>query len=77
MMTQILACTTRMLDGCKKFKMTGRLYLQALVPIGVLYSGSLVGSNLPFMTLSVAFIQMLKVIMPCLQLRGVVRIDKS
>ena len=40
--------------------MTSKVYLRKIVPIGILYSGSLVCSNLPYLTLSVAFIQMLK-----------------
>jgi drug/metabolite transporter (DMT)-like permease len=44
--------------------MTGRTYLRAVVPIGVLYSGSLVCSNLVYLYLSVAFIQMLKAAAP-------------
>ena len=40
--------------------MTGSLYLRAIVPIGLLYSASLVCSNLTYLYLSVAFIQMLK-----------------
>jgi hypothetical protein len=60
-MTNLLATTTRWIDGRKKVKMTGRIYLRAIMPIGFMYSGSLICSNLPYMTLSVAFIQMLKV----------------
>jgi len=44
--------------------MTGRVYLRAVVPIGVLYSGSLVCSNLVYLYLNVAFIQMLKAAAP-------------
>lgn len=40
--------------------MTGRFYLRTIVPIGVLYTGSLVCSNLVYIYLSVAFTQMLK-----------------
>ncbi|KAK2048506.1 triose-phosphate transporter [Colletotrichum somersetense] len=58
--TQILARTTSLLDGRHKVKMTGRVYLRAVVPIGLLYSGSLVCSNLVYLYLSVSFIQMLK-----------------
>jgi len=58
--TQILARTTTLLDGRKTVKMTGRVYLRAIVPIGLLYSASLVCSNMVYMYLSVAFIQMLK-----------------
>ncbi len=60
----MLARTTSLLDSRKNVKMTGRLYLRAVVPIGVLYSGSLVCSNLVYLYLSVAFIQMLKAAAP-------------
>lgn len=40
--------------------LTGRLYLRAVIPIGLVYSASLVCSNLTYLYLSVAFIQMLK-----------------
>lgn len=40
--------------------MTGRVYLRAVVPIGVFYSASLVCSNQVYLYLNVAFIQMLK-----------------
>ncbi|KAI4162688.1 MAG: hypothetical protein LQ342_003734 [Letrouitia transgressa] len=40
--------------------MTPTLYCRAIIPIGVLYSLSLVCSNFPYLYLSVAFIQMLK-----------------
>jgi hypothetical protein len=44
--------------------MTGRVYLRAIVPIGVFFSLSLMFSNMTYIHLSVAFIQMLKVILP-------------
>jgi hypothetical protein len=59
--TQIMARTTTLLDGRKKVKMTGRLYLRAIVPIGFFFSLSLICGNVAYLTLSVAFIQMLKV----------------
>lgn len=59
--TQFLARTTRLLNGRKSVHMTGRKYLRAVVPIGFVYSASLVCSNLPYLYLSVSFIQMLKV----------------
>ncbi|KAL1835861.1 hypothetical protein VTJ49DRAFT_5969 [Mycothermus thermophilus] len=62
--TQVLARTTRLLDGRRNVKMTGRLYLRAIVPIGLLYSASLVCSNMVYLYLSVAFIQMLKAAAP-------------
>ena len=60
-MTQILSRTTTLLDGRKTVKMTGRLFLRAIVPIAVFYSLSLISGNLTYLYLSVAFIQMLKV----------------
>ncbi|KAK0635424.1 triose-phosphate transporter family-domain-containing protein [Bombardia bombarda] len=62
--TQLLARTTALVDGRHKVKMTGRLYLRAIVPIGLLYSASLVCSNMVYLYLSVAFIQMLKAAAP-------------
>ena len=61
LMTQILARTTSLLDGRKKVKMTGRIYLRAIVPIGIFFSLSLICGNVTYLYLSVAFIQMLKV----------------
>lgn len=63
-MTQIMARTTTMLDGRKNVKMTGRVYLRAIVPIGAAFSGSLMCGNLTYLYLSVAFIQMLKATTP-------------
>lgn len=60
-MTQILARTTTLLDGRKTVKMTGRVYLRAIVPIGLFFSLSLICGNVTYLYLSVAFIQMLKV----------------
>jgi hypothetical protein len=63
-MTQILARFTGLLDGRRKVKMTGRLYLRAIVPIGVFFSLSLICGNVTYLYLSVPFIQMLKVRYP-------------
>ncbi|RKF82002.1 putative sugar phosphate/phosphate translocator [Golovinomyces cichoracearum] len=63
-MTQILARTTRLLDGRKSVKMTGRIYLRAIVPIGLFFSLSLICGNLTYLYLSVSFIQMLKAFTP-------------
>jgi len=60
-MTQILARTTTLLDARKTVKMTGRIYLRAILPIGLFFSLSLICGNLTYLYLSVAFIQMLKV----------------
>ncbi|MCJ1464638.1 hypothetical protein MMC07_003251 [Pseudocyphellaria aurata] len=63
-MTQILSRTTTLLDGRKTVKMTGRLFLRAIVPIGAFYSLSLICGNMTYLYLSVAFIQMLKATTP-------------
>jgi hypothetical protein len=63
-MTQILARTTTLLDGRKSVKMTGRVYLRAILPIGFFFSLSLICGNKTYLYLSVAFIQMLKACTP-------------
>ncbi|QSS60073.1 DUF250 domain-containing protein, partial [Histoplasma capsulatum] len=67
-MTQILARTTTLLDGRKKVKMTGKVYLRAIVPIGFFFSLSLICGNKTYLYLSVAFIQMLKATTPVVTL---------
>ncbi|KAL5113680.1 hypothetical protein ACEQ8H_008433 [Pleosporales sp. CAS-2024a] len=62
--TQCLARFTTILDSRKKVPMTGRVYLRAIVPIGVFFSLSLICGNQAYLHLSVAFIQMLKATMP-------------
>jgi hypothetical protein len=59
--TQIPARATRLLDSRKMVDMTDRIYLRIMVPIGLFYTWSLVCSNLTYLYISVAFIQMLKV----------------
>ncbi|EXJ83002.1 hypothetical protein A1O3_06819 [Capronia epimyces CBS 606.96] len=63
-MTQVLARTTSLLDGRKNVKMTGRVYLRAILPIGFFFSLSLICGNKAYLYLSVSFIQMLKATMP-------------
>ncbi|OAL33075.1 hypothetical protein AYO22_00160 [Fonsecaea multimorphosa] len=63
-MTQLLARTTTLLDGRKTVKMTGKVYLRAILPIGFFFSLSLICGNQAYLYLSVAFIQMLKACMP-------------
>lgn len=70
--TQGLARWTKLLDGRKKVKMTGAIYLRAVLPIGVTFSLSLILSNQAYLYLSVAFIQMLKVRCHILSLLGIV-----
>ncbi|PFH58930.1 hypothetical protein XA68_13038 [Ophiocordyceps unilateralis] len=62
--TQVMARWTTLLDGRKSVKMTGRVYLRAVVPIGIFFSLSLICGNLTYLYLSVAFIQMLKATTP-------------
>ncbi|KAF2428635.1 TPT-domain-containing protein [Tothia fuscella] len=63
-MTQILARFTTALDSRKKIPMSGRVYMRAIVPIGIFFSLSLMLSNAAYLYLSVAFIQMLKATTP-------------
>jgi hypothetical protein len=56
-----MARFTTILDSRKKVPMSGRTYLRAIVPIGVVFSMSLMFSNYTYLYLSVSFIQMLKV----------------
>lgn len=63
-MTQFLARFTSILDSRKKVPMTGRVYLRAIVPIGLFFSASLICGNQAYLYLSVAFIQMLKATTP-------------
>lgn len=62
--TQLLARFTSLLDSRHAVRMTSKTYIRAVVPIGILYSGSLVCSNLVYLYLSVPFIQMLKAAAP-------------
>ncbi|KAF2218203.1 triose-phosphate transporter family-domain-containing protein [Elsinoe ampelina] len=64
LMTQIMARFTSTLDSRKKVPMTGRIYLRAIVPIGLMFSLSLICGNLTYLYLSVSFIQMLKATTP-------------
>jgi hypothetical protein len=57
--TQILARTTTLVD--RSTEMTKRLYIRAILPIGMCFSMSLILSNLVYLYLSISFIQMLKV----------------
>lgn len=65
LMTQIMARCTTMLDSRKKVPMTGRVYLRSIMPIGLMFSLSLICGNQAYLYLSVSFIQMLKVCPPC------------
>ncbi|KAF5345883.1 hypothetical protein D9758_011429 [Tetrapyrgos nigripes] len=59
--TRVLHRTTPLLDGLKDINMTKDLFLKSILPIGFLFSGSLILSNTAYLYLSVSYIQMLKV----------------
>ncbi|KAI9930816.1 solute carrier 35 member [Aspergillus wentii] len=59
-MTQILAHFTTKLDSRHRVPMTPQTYMKAIMPIGVMFSLSLICGNLAYLYLSVSFIQMLK-----------------
>ncbi|KAH8891172.1 TPT-domain-containing protein [Thozetella sp. PMI_491] len=60
--TRILARTTNLIDNRKAID--SRTYFSAIVPIGILYSATLVLTNTVYLYLSVAFIQMIKATTP-------------
>ncbi|KAH9905821.1 triose-phosphate transporter family-domain-containing protein [Xylariomycetidae sp. FL2044] len=59
-MTQVMARTTNHLDSRHNVPMDSKTYIRAIVPIGVMFSLSLIFGNLAYLYLSVSFIQMLK-----------------
>ncbi|KAJ5347634.1 hypothetical protein MYU51_003633 [Penicillium brevicompactum] len=59
-MTQILARFTTILDSRHKVPMNPTTYSRAIMPIGIMFSLSLICGNLAYLYLSVSFIQMLK-----------------
>jgi len=59
--TRVLQRTTRLLDGTKDIHMSKDMFVRSILPIGVLFSGSLILSNTAYLYLSVSYIQMLKV----------------
>jgi len=62
--TRVLQRTTHLLDGVKDVNMTKDTFLRSILPIGILFSGSLVLSNTAYLYLSVSYIQMLKAFTP-------------
>ncbi|KAF9061544.1 TPT-domain-containing protein [Rhodocollybia butyracea] len=58
--TRVLQRTTRLLDGTKDVSMSKDMFLKSILPIGFLFSGSLILSNMAYLYLSVSYIQMLK-----------------
>ncbi|ORX38639.1 triose-phosphate transporter family-domain-containing protein [Kockovaella imperatae] len=62
--TRVLLRTTTLVDGVKDIEMTRDRFVKNILPIGALFSGSLILSNYAYLTLSVPFIQMLKAFNP-------------
>lgn len=62
--TRVLQRTTHLLDGVKDVNVNKDVFLRSILPIGVLFSGSLIMSNTAYLYLSVPFIQMLKAFVP-------------
>jgi drug/metabolite transporter (DMT)-like permease len=62
--TRVLQRTTNLLDGAKEVNMTKDMFARSILPIGLLFSGSLILSNTAYLYLSVSYIQMLKAFTP-------------
>ncbi|KAG8983381.1 hypothetical protein FRB94_007002 [Tulasnella sp. JGI-2019a] len=62
--TRVLQRTTNLLDGTKDIKMTRDTFVRSILPIGILFSASLIFSNKAYLHLTVSFIQMLKAFVP-------------
>lgn len=62
--TRFLQRTTNLLDGAKDVHMTKDMFVKSILPIGLLFSGSLIMSNTAYLYLSVSYIQMLKAFTP-------------
>ncbi|KAM0790433.1 hypothetical protein ACM66B_003312 [Microbotryomycetes sp. NB124-2] len=58
--TRVMRQFTHLVDGVDKIEMSWDRWYRNIVPIGALFSASLIFSNLAYLTLSVSFIQMLK-----------------
>ncbi|THH00486.1 hypothetical protein EW026_g2058 [Hermanssonia centrifuga] len=62
--TRVLQRTTHLVDGAKDVHVSKEMFLRSILPIGLLFSGSLILSNTAYLYLSVAYIQMLKAFTP-------------
>jgi len=62
--TRVLQRTTHLVDGAKDVHMTRDMFIRSILPIGLLFSGSLILSNTAYLYLSVSYIQMLKAFTP-------------
>ncbi len=56
----MLQRTTKLVHGAKNVNMTKDTFLRSILPIGMLFSVSLILSNKAYLYLSVSYIQMLK-----------------
>lgn len=48
--TRVLRATTHLMDGLDRIPMTRDIYVKSILPIGVLFSGSLILSNSAYLT---------------------------
>jgi hypothetical protein len=62
--TRVLQRTTHLLDGAKDIHISKDVFVRSILPIGLLFSASLILSNTAYLYLSVAYIQMLKAFTP-------------
>lgn len=62
--TRTLQRTTHLMDAAKDVHISRDTFLKSIVPIGLLFSGSLILSNKAYLYLSVHYIQMLKAFNP-------------
>lgn len=60
----MFAHTTSLLDSQHNLSIDTHFYIRTILPIGILYAGSLVCSNIVYLYLSVSVIQMLKSVAP-------------
>ena len=59
--TRVLQRTTSLVDAARDVHMTKDMFVRSILPIGLLFSCSLILSNSAYLYLSVPYIQMLKV----------------
>ena len=62
--TRVLQRTTHLLDSVKDVHISRDMFMRSILPIGILFSGSLILSNKAYLYLSVHYIQMLKAFNP-------------
>ncbi|KAJ3149644.1 hypothetical protein HDU89_003697 [Geranomyces variabilis] len=62
--TRVLHRNTNLLSGLDNVQLSRKTYWRAIVPIGALFSATLIFSNLAYLHLSISFIHMLKATTP-------------